>query len=142
MNYLYAGIAALVFLLCAEQWGEHRVQVEWEKDKAVRQALLDQTIKQNEDTLNAIKSQARKDQAAATSKAGRDAVNRFLREHGLLLTSEGHLQAQGQQGTNGTSDQSGTGDPLEEFAIGCGRDALKVMRWQELCVRMNCEIVD
>lgn len=142
MNYLYAAIAAGLLLFGSVQWGKHLTQVEWDKDKAVRQALHDQTVKQNKEALDALESQYKKDKLAATSKAGRDAVARYLRERVLPTCATGADTTQGQPGIDGTASESGTGEPLEKFVTGCGLDALKVMRWQELCVRANCEIVD
>lgn len=144
MNYLYAALAAIALLIGAEQWGEHVVTVEWDKDKAVRQALLDSEINRNKETLDALKAQHQKDQSAATSKAGRDAVDRFIRERLLSscasLQPGGHAETQSVEGTDGAASQPRTSEPLAEFVTGCGQDALKVMRWQELCTRMNCEV--
>jgi hypothetical protein len=145
MNYLYAGIAAILILLGAEQWGEHRVQVKWDQDAAVRQALLDKTTLDNKEALDANKAQYEKDRLAATSQAGRDAVNRFLRDHGLLpdgsrVSSGGNVPAQSPQGTDGPPSQCGTSGALESFANDCAQDALKVMRWQEICRANHCEI--
>lgn len=144
-NWL-VGIGVLALLVFASvMYGKHLVQVEWDKDKAVRQSLLDREVNQNKEALDALKSQYETDKTAATSKAGRDAVARYIRERGLLpacaqLPSQGHVPAQSSEGDDAATGQPGTGDSLTEFVAGCGQDALKVMRWQELCTRMNCEI--
>jgi len=139
MNYLYAFIALLLIIFGAEQWGEHRIQVEWEQDIAVRQALLDKTKQENKEALDANKKQYEKDKRAAMSQAGRDAVNRYIRER-MLQSCPGNVPAQGAQGTNGATEEPGTGTALESFATDCASDALQVIRWQEMCKANRCEI--
>ena len=148
MNYLYAAIVAIIILFGVEQWGEHVVQVKWDQDVAVREALLAKTKQENEESRNADKLQYEKDQRAATSKAGRDAIARFLRDHGLLPNGDrvqpitGDVQAPGQQGTDGTPEEPGTSGALERFATDCALDALQVMRWQDMCKANRCEVAE
>jgi hypothetical protein len=141
-----AVISAILILIATEQYGEHRVQVKWDQDIAVRQALLDKTKQDNKEALNADKIQYDKDKVAATSKAGRDAIAGYIRERGLLpagcgvQSSPGNVPSQGAQGTDGTPGELGTGSALEGFAASCANDALKVIRWQDLCRANHCEI--
>jgi membrane protein involved in colicin uptake len=146
MNYLYGSSATILILIGVEQYGEHRIQVKWDSDIEVRQTLLEKSKQDNQEALDASKAQYEKDRIAATSQAGRDAVNRFLRDHGLLPngdrmpSSTGDSQAQGEQGTDGATKERGTGSEIERFSTGCGEDALKVIRWQDLCKANHCVI--
>lgn len=137
-NWKFIALAFVV--LAVEQYGEHRVQVEWDKDVAVREALLKQAKQENKETLDANRKQYEKDKLAATSKSGRDAIARYIRERGLLQSCPGSVPAQGQQGTDGAAEESGASTALEGFARDCADDALKVMRWQELCKVNHCQV--
>jgi hypothetical protein len=146
MNYLYAVLVLLAIALGCEQWGEHRIQVKWDQDKAVREAQLETEKKHNQETVDDLNDKWKKTLDTAIGKAGRAAIDRFLREHGLLPSglpvqpNPGAVQAQGPQVSDGAADQPGAGSGLAEFATGCALDALKVMDWQELCVRQHCEV--
>jgi hypothetical protein len=141
MNYLYALAVSMLVIIGVEQYGEHRVQSEWDKDVAIRQALIDKAKQENKESLDEIRKQYEKDKRAATSKAGRDAIARYIRERGLLQEAcAGNVQAQGSKGVNGISEEPRTSAALESFAGDCASDALKVIRWQELCKANRCEV--
>lgn len=146
MNQTIAAIIAMiVILICAEQYGEHRIQVQWDKDKAVREALLNKEKRTNKETIDALNTQHEKDVKSATSKAGRDAVSAWLKSHGLLpngdrLSSSGDSKAESAKVPDGEPLKSESSNRLEEFAIGCAKDALKVMDWQEWAIRENLEV--
>lgn len=142
-------IAILVFtamLFGMEQWGEHTVQVEWDKDKAVRAAVLAAETKRNQETINDLKDQHAADLQAAKSEAGRAAVAGWLHDHGLLPSGlplhpgAQPVPSQGSQIPDGEACQQGVGAALEGFATGCAQDALRLMDWQELCIRQQCEV--
>ncbi|HLP99203.1 MAG TPA: hypothetical protein VK149_12250 [Sideroxyarcus sp.] len=150
MNKLEGVILSLLVLAClmlgAELWGEHVVQVKWDKDKAVRQALLDDAKRQNQGVVDDLNAKHQADLKAAKSEAGRAAVAGWLREHGLLPSglqvqpNSGAVPPQGAKVPDGATGQQGIGGALEGFAAGCARDALMVLDWQELCVRNRCEV--
>jgi hypothetical protein len=133
-------VSVILLLVGIEQYGEHRIQAKWNTDIAVRQAVLDKVKQDNQEALDASKTQYEQDKRAATSKAGRDAVNGYIRDHGLLQSCTGNIPAQGIQGTNGASEERGTSSTLESFTNDCGQDALKVIRWQDWCRANHCVV--
>lgn len=145
-QYLFAAAAVLLGLLGAEQWGEHRILVQWDKDKAVREAQLETEKKHNQETVDDLNGKWKKTLDLAVGEAGRRAVDRFLRDHGLLPSglpvqpNPGAVPPQGAKVPDGAASQQGVGDGLARFATGCALDALKVMDWQELCIRQHCEV--
>ena len=144
--YKYIGIIAAVLLLLigVEQYGEHRVQIEWDKDIAIRAALLEAETQQNAKNVATITEQYKKDIEHAKSQAGRAAIADFLRRHGLLPSGApvqpvSSSQTQGTQGADGAGGQCGPGSGVEEFAINCAKDAVTVGAWQEWAVREGLE---
>jgi len=144
-QYLIGAFVVITVLIGVEQYGEHRIQVQWDKDKAVREALLNNEKRTNKETIDALNTQHEKDIKSATSKAGRDAVSNWIKSHGLLpngdrVSSRGDGKAESPKVSDGESLKSEPSNRLEEFAIGCAKDALKVMDWQEWAKRENLEI--
>lgn len=141
MDKAIAAILAIVAILAvAYMAGAHSVRVEWDKEKAVRQAQLEAQQKLNEDTNAIVQAQHEKDLSAAKSKAGRDAVADYLRSHGMLPASSavqcaGQLQAEDSVKSDGTAEERGASSKIESFATNCALDALQVMRWQEWASR-------
>jgi hypothetical protein len=150
MNRIYA-VIVVIAILCgalfgAERYGEHVVQMKWDQDTAVRLALLNKVKQENKEALDANRKQYEKDKQAAASKAGRDAVARYMAERGLLSTCNrlssgpGDVSAQSSGRTDESAKEPGTGAALESFTTDCALDALQVMRWQELCKANRCEV--
>ncbi|MFA5976502.1 MAG: hypothetical protein WC859_10125 [Elusimicrobiota bacterium] len=145
MNYLYAILALLAIALGCEQWGEHRVQVKWDQDKAVRQARLDDEIARGEKIIADMRDKFKKEKAYAESEASKRAVDRFLRDHGLLpsglpVRPVANGQAQVPQGADGTTCESGFAERIKDFAARSLRDARKVAMCTEWAVREGLEI--
>ena len=149
MNYIIGVLIIVAVLLGAEQWGEHRVQVQWNTDKKVREALLNAETKRNEESVNELIKQHKNDMAAAESKAGRDAVNRWLRDHRVLPGSapvrcpSGNTQPEGAKTPDERPDtEPEFGGGIEGFAVECAKGALMNMQWRELCLKADCEEID
>lgn len=148
MNYLLAGIAVILILLGVEQWGEHRVQVEWDKETAARIAITGQAKRQSAEAANDVEEQHKKDIEYAKSQAGRAAVADFLRRHGLLpdgspvSVARGDGQAEVPVRTDGAACESGFAERIKEFAARCLHDARKVEMCMEWAKRENLEVVE
>jgi len=142
MNQTIAAIVALIVLLIGvEQYGEHRIQVKWDQDIAIRKALADKAEKDNKENIDALNKQHQKDIKTATSKAGRDAVAAYLKSIGLLsngatVRSEGSGKAESPKLPDERSDtESSSRTSLEEFGIECAKGAVMNMDWREWAIR-------
>lgn len=139
-RYLYGAIAFTIMLLGAVLYGEHRVQVKWDLERA-RQATIATLAKEaDEAARKAIEDKHKKDIEHAKSQAGRTAISNWLKSHGMLpdgspVSGSGGGQTNCTGKPDGTASQSGTSGRIEEFAEGCALDALHVLRWQEWAVR-------
>lgn len=136
--------------LLAGSWGmgAYYTQTKWDQDIAIRAALLDQAEKQNKETINDLNTQHQKDIKSATSKAGRDAINKWLAANGVLPNSLPVRQTTGTDTTihpevsNAASAQQEPRGGIESFALRCAQDALIVTDWQELAIRERWKVVD
>lgn len=143
--WVYYLLALLIALIFSEQYGENRIQDKWDTQKAIDAALVAAQDQKNKETLDDLKAQHEKDIEFAKAQAGRDAVNRWLHDHGLLpdgtpMFPGNSVSTEGSKVSNGTPGQSGLGDKITQFATDCAKDALMVMDWQELCKRNNCVV--
>ncbi len=145
-QYLIGIGAALIILLGVEQYGEHRVQVEWDKDKAVREALAVKAEKDNKENIYALNKQHQKDIKTATGKAGRDAVADYLKSigvlsNGLTVRSEGSGKAESPKLPNERSDtESSTRSSIERFGLECAKGAVMNMDWREWAIHEGLEV--
>jgi len=141
---IYAIVAIIVLLIGVEQYGEHRVQVKWNEDKAIRAALAEQAAKDNKENIDALNKQHAKDLKSATSKAGRDAVAAYLKSIGLLSNGltvrDSDCKAQSSKLPDERSDtESSSRTSLEEFGIECAKGALMNIDWRAWAVREGLE---
>jgi hypothetical protein len=144
MNYLYGTIAVFLILAGVEQYGEHRVQIEWDLERARNKAIAQQEAERDKQANAATEAQRKKDIENAKSEGGRIVLNNWLRKHGLLpdgspVSGSGSNQTNCTGNPNDTSDQSGTGERIADFARGCALDALHVLQWQEWSIREGLE---
>jgi hypothetical protein len=139
MNYLYGSIAILIALLGVEQYGEHRVEVRWDLEKARLQALADQTKRQDKEITAILESQHLKDIQNAKSEAGKRAIADYLKSHGLLHAEGNCSQAQSTGGITNSTCECGVSVEVESLAARCGEDALKILRFQEWIQREGLE---
>lgn len=121
-------------------YGKSTVQTAWDLEKARMDAVSKQVMEQNESTIKALKDKHLKEVAYAKSEAGRIAVNRWIREHGLLQPTNDSSQAKSASTSNEASCKCGIGSSLEEFTLNCGLDALQVEGWQEWAIREGLEV--
>ena len=145
-RYLIAFTVLAGLMLGIEQYGEHRVQVEWDKDKAVRAALLNQAVENGEKNAEHVAEQLRGYYEHALSKEGRTALNRWLKSHGLLPDGApvrgcaDQSAADSSSSADGASGEQWVGGSLEEFATNCALDAQRLTDWQALCREQGCEV--
>lgn len=144
-RYLYGAVALVLMLVGAMLYGEHRVQVKWDLERARQETITALARETDEAARKADAEQHKKDIENAKSQAGRTAIARWLRDHGLLpdgspMSGSGGGQTDCAGKPDGTAGQSGTGGRIEEFAEGCALDALHVLRWQEWAVREGLEV--
>lgn len=137
MNYLYGSIAIVLVLLGVEQYGEHRIQIDWNMETARLESIAKQEKENNRKSLDAIAEQHKKDIENAKSKAGRDAVRDYL--SGLLQHQGNNSEAENTSGVSGATCQCGISVEAEEFANRCGQDALKLLRVSEWAQREGLE---
>ena len=135
-------LAAIVMLFGSEKFGEHLTQVEWDKDKAVREALVEAEKKRNQGVIDDLENRHKKDMAAAQSEAGRTAVNRWLHDHGMLPDGSPVRSPKQPVQTEGAKTPDGRSDPepesrsgVEGFANECAKGALMNMDWREWATR-------
>lgn len=138
MSTIQRGIVALallvVALVAAEQWGEHVVRVEWDKDIAIRNALFNEAAKQNERHIADMTSKFKKEKKHAESEAGKRAVAVWLHDHGLLpsgltVRPADSGQAKIPEGADGSSCEPGYSERIKDFSSRCIEDARRV----EMC---------
>ena len=141
-------LTVTVMTLCAVSYmaGGNAVREEWNKEKAVRAALLDAEKKRNLKTVAELKDKHQKEMDHAKTKAGRDAVNRWLREH-CLLPSQLQVRDCGSKAPadrakvpDGRGEEQRTGGGIEGFAINCADDASRLTDWQTLCKSQGCVV--
>lgn len=148
MNYVYAAVIIALAMFGSVWWGEHQMQVEWDKDKAARQAVLDNEVAHNKANVADLKDKFDKEIKHAESKAGKRAVADFLRRHGLLPDGTpvsvpgGDGQAEGSGRVDGAACESGFAERIKEFAERCLYDARKVEMCTEWAKRENLEVVE
>lgn len=124
------------------------VQKEWDKDKAINKALLEQKDKDATDVVIRLNDAWQKEKKNAETKAGRDYLARWLRDHGLLpdgspvRSAGGKAPAEGSQVSDATGGEQDAGRGLAEFAGKCGRDANRLTDWQHLCEVQGCEVIE
>lgn len=145
MNYIYGLAALCVLLLGVEQYGEHRVNVKWDLERARLVTIAVQAAATDKAANKAVEDQHKKDIENAKSKAGRAAVAAWVKSHGLLpsgpqMPNPGCGQTDGTGGPDDPAGQSGVGERIAEFAEGCALDALKVLNWQEWAIREGLEV--
>ena len=145
-QYIIGAVAIILLLLGIEQYGEHRVQVQWDTEKAKIQAVSDAEKARNLKTIAELNEQHKREVEYAKSKAGRDAVNRWLREHGLLSDGAEMRDCASPSASDRTGlsdagrEEQGTGTSLEGFAINCADDASRLTDWQTLCKYQGCVV--
>jgi len=146
MNQTIAIVVAVILLLIGvEQYGEHRIQVKWNEDKAARAAVTERDKQENAKNLADLKEQFEKEKKDAESEAGRRAVAKYLRDYGLLPSSipvrigDSH-QADIPQRADTTSGESGLAERITELAGRCIDDARKVELCAEWAARENLPV--
>lgn len=144
-RYLYGAAALILLLIGAVLYGEHRVQVKWDLERARQETIAALAREADEAARKAIEDKHKKDVEYAKSQAGRAVLAAWLKSHGLLpdgspVSGSGGGQTNCTSKPDGTAGQPGTGGQIEEFAEGCALDALHVLRWQEWAVREGLEV--
>lgn len=140
MNYLYGSAAIVLLLLGVEQYGEHRVQVLWDLEKARLETIAKQEKETDRKAIDAINEQHKKDIENAKSKAGRDAVRNYI--NGLLHSKGDSNQTQSAEGISQSASQCGVSMEVEEFGQRCAQDAMTILRFQEWVQREGLETSD
>lgn len=150
MSDLYklgVGIALMILMLVgAEQYGEHRVQAQWDLEVARFAAIAKQEKEENEKTNEAIEAQHKKDIEHAKSEAGKSAITDYLRRHRMLPASppvrnEGDCaKTEDTKVVDAPTCECGTSSSIEEFAGRCGQDALTILNFQEWVVREGLDV--
>jgi hypothetical protein len=141
-----AGLLAITIIVIAiDQHGANRVQARWDKAIVAAEQAKQKADAEDKAARLASAEQYRRDIENAKSQAGRAAVDKYIRDHGLLpacipVPGAGGVAGNGSTGTDGTTGKPGTGEILAEFATACGKDALKVMRWQEFAIAHNFKV--
>lgn len=131
--------------------GEAARQRLWDIEEKAEIDAKNEAIKQQE-IANAEDEKRRKtDVAAATGKAARDAVNKFLRDGGMLPSGGKVCGAQSGDGGDarnsvGLNDAAGESRPggeaaLEQFGLKCARDAMRLGRWQDIATKNHWKII-
>lgn len=146
-RYLYGAVALCLMLVGAVLYGEHRVQVKWDLERARQATIAALAREADEAARKADAEQRKKDIENAKSKAGRTAISNWLKSHGLLpdgspVSGSGGGQTDCTGKPDGAAGQSGTSGRIEEFAEGCALDALHVLRWREWAIREGLKITD
>lgn len=143
---LAAGIALIVITLVgAEQYGEHRIQAQWDLEVARLDAVSKQAKESNKKTNEAIDAQHKKDIEYAKSEAGKSAIADYLRRHRLLPASapvrdaDSGAKTESTQVADAPACECGTRSSIEEFAGRCGQDALTILNFQEWVIREGLE---
>lgn len=138
----------LIAVGTAEQYGESRVQHKWDQHNLeVKGKLALEKQRSDAERIKLIEDH-KKEIEYAKSKAGADAISRFLREHGLLPNGapvhrpdDSVGEAEVPEGTDGAASKFGAGESLEEFATRCGIDAIKVELCTEWAIKEGLEVV-
>ena len=147
--YLYGAglVIAILSALGLVSWGKHLVRVEWERDRAVQEAILRAERMHNERIVRELEERHAKDIAISTSEAGRAAVRDWIRTHGVLQAPACPEQTSDSAGipddTSREQRPSGGAESkerLEQFIIDCALDAQRLTDWQDLCRAQGCEI--
>lgn len=131
--------------------GEAARQHLWDIEEKAEIDAKNESIKQQE-IANAEDEKRRKaDMSAATGKAARDAVNKFLHDGGMLPSGRTLCGAQSGSGSDagntggldGAAGESGSGGEaaLEQFGLKCARDAMKLGRWQAIATKNHWKII-
>lgn len=146
MNQYLIGIgAALLIILGVEKYGEHRIQVQWDKDIAQREAVAKHDKDENAKNLADLKDKWKKEKNDAESEAGKRAVAKYLRDAGLLPSSLpvrkcDSGQANIPQGTDSTTSESGLTERITQLAGRCIEDARKVEMCSQWAARENLPV--
>ena len=154
---LIVGVIALALIGYAAYWlhhdgyiqGKAEVQAEFDTHLAADQAAVNEAVKLSEEINGIVQKQHEADINFVQSKAGTDAVNRYLASHGLLPSSGSMCGEQSGAGgqalslklNDATSGKPRIGDSNTEFAKRCATDALAVLVWQEFAVRNGLPVV-
>lgn len=144
MNYLATIVIVMLLLLGVEKYGEHRVQVAWDLERARNEAIAQQEAERDKQANAATEAQRKKEIENAKSEGGRIVLNNWLRKHGLLPDGSPVSGSSGGQANctgkpDDTTGKSGSGERIEDFARGCALDALHVLQWQEWAIREGLE---
>lgn len=137
-------VVMMAMTLCAGSYlaGSTAVRKEWDLERARQEAVAERERQENAANLAALKNKYQEEIEHAKSKAGRDAVARWLREHGLLPDgSPLHTgkrdsgQADISKGTDEAACESRFAERIKEFAGRCAEDARRVAMCAEWASR-------
>lgn len=131
--------------------GEAARQRLWDIEERAEIDAKNEVIKQQEIAHAEDEKRRKADMAAATGKAARDAVNKFLHDGGMLPSGRAVCGAQssdsgdagnlgGLNGAAGESRPSGEA-ALEQFGLKCARDAMRLSRWQDVATKNHWKII-
>ena len=145
-DILFALAAIFVLVLWAEQYGEHRIQTKWNDETIRLETIANEAIKRNEENLNALNLQHKKDIELAKSQAGRAAIAAWLKSRGLLPDGspvqprcDGDKAESPEVPDGGPDPEPVIGIGIEEFAADCAKGALMNMDWREWAIREGLE---
>lgn len=147
-RYMAAVIVAVAWTVGAVLYGEHRVQTEWDLDKARQKVIAEQARETDKAANAAIEDKHRKDVEYAKSQAGRSALAAWLKSHGLLpdgspMPGSGGGKTDGAAPSDGRPDtESGLADRIKEFAGKCRDGAQMNVEWREWAVREGLKVAD
>jgi len=124
--------------------GADNVQDKWDIEKAKIQSVADAEKARNLKTVADLNDKHKKEIEHAKSESGRAAVNRWLREHGMLpsgITVRGcgsPSSADSSKVPDAGREEQGTSGGIDGFAINCADDASRLTDWQTLCKSQGC----